>query len=100
MCSGISAFELLGYLFGFVALLDWNRLRKGRALLIYFGGLFAVLLSNALRVALFVGLGNRGFADFVSGFHLTAGSFFFVFLVYLSLTYCWMAQKGDRFPTA
>jgi exosortase/archaeosortase family protein len=94
-CSGISGFELLGYLFGFVALLDWNRLRKRRALLVYFGGLLAMLLSNALRIALFVVLGNRGFASFVSGFHLPAGSIFFsfVFLVYISLTYRWMTQR-------
>jgi exosortase/archaeosortase family protein len=100
-CSGISGLELLGYLFGFVALLDWNRLRKRQALLIYFGGVLAMLVSNALRIAVFVVLGNRGFADFVSRFHVSAGSIFFsfVFLAYLSLTYRWMTRKAGILPT-
>ncbi len=94
-CSGISAFELLGYVFGLVIVLDWNRLRKGRALLIYFGCLFLMLVSNALRIASFAVLGNRGFADFVSRIHPLAGLIFFcsVFLVYFSLTYKWMTES-------
>jgi exosortase/archaeosortase family protein len=95
-CSGISGFELFGYLFGFAALLDWNRLRKGRTLLVYCAGFFVMLLGNALRITSFVVLGNRGFMDFVSRFHLSAGSIFFsvIFLVYLSITYGWMLKKG------
>jgi len=94
-CSGISAFELLACIFGLVIVLDWNRLRKGRALLIYFGCLFFMLLSNAFRIASIVVLGNRGFADFVSPFLASAGLIFFcsVFLIYLSLTYKWMTES-------
>ena len=94
-CSGISAFELLGYIFGLVIVLDWNYLRKGRALFVYFGCLFFMLLSNAVRIATLVVLGNRGFTDFVSPFHNSAGAIFFcsVFLVYLSLTYKWMTES-------
>jgi len=94
-CSGISAFELLAYIFGLVIVLDWNCLRKGRALLVYFGCLFFMLVSNAFRIASLVVLGNRGFADFVSPFHNSAGAIFFcsIFLVYLSLTYKWMTEK-------
>ena len=95
-CSGIHGLELLGYLFGIVAFLDWNRLRKGRALLVYFAGSFVMLLSNALRITSFIVLGNRGFIDFVSRFHQSAGWIFFsvIFLGYLSLTYSWMLKKG------
>lgn len=98
LCSGISAFELLGYVFGLVILLDWKRLRKGRALLVYFGCLFFMLVSNAFRIASLVVLGNRGFWDFVSRIHASAGLIFFcsVFLVYLSLTYKWMTQTKKR----
>ena len=94
-CSGISAFELLAYIFGLVIVLDWNCLRKGRAILVYFGCLFFMLVSNAFRIASLVVLGNRGFADFVSPFHNSAGAVFFcsVFLVYLSLTYRWMTER-------
>lgn len=88
-CSGISGIELFDYLFAFVALLDWNRLRKGRTLVAYFAGMAIMFVGNALRIAAFVIFGNRGFADAVARFHLSAGWIFFsgVFLVYLSLTY-------------
>jgi len=95
LCSGISAFELLAYLFGLIVLLDWNRLRKNRALLIYLGYLPFILMSNAFRIAILVVLFNRRSADFAVMFHLIAGSFFFcsVFLVYTSLTYRWMTDR-------
>jgi exosortase/archaeosortase family protein len=88
-CSGISGIELFDLLFGFVVLLDWNRLRKGRALIAYFGGIAAILLSNALRISSMAILGNRGFADTVAHYHISAGWIFFsiVFLVYIFLTY-------------
>jgi exosortase/archaeosortase family protein len=94
-CSGINGWELFDYLFGVVAILDWNRLRKGRAFLAYFAGLLAMLLSNAIRITSFVALGNRGFAEGVSRFHISAGWIYFsaVFLVYLSMTYGWMVNK-------
>jgi exosortase/archaeosortase family protein len=94
-CSGINGLELFDYLFSVVALVDWNRFHKGRALLAYFAGLSAMLLGNAIRITSFVALGNHGFAESVSRFHISAGWAFFsvVFLVYLSMTYRWMLIK-------
>ena len=94
-CSGINGLELFDYLFGLVAFLDWNRVRKGRALLGYFAGLSAMLLGNTIRITSFVVLGNHGFADSVARFHISAGWIFFsgVFLVYLSMTYGWMLGR-------
>lgn len=88
-CSGISGVDLYDYLFTFVAFLDWNRLRKGRTLLAYLGGIAAMLIGNALRICSLVIFGNRGFANVVAHFHVSAGWIFFsvVFLVYLSLIY-------------
>ncbi len=88
-CSGISGIALFDYLFMFLALLDWNRLNKRSTLLAYFAGILAMLLGNGLRIASFVVLGNHGFAESITQFHLTAGWVFFslVFLTYLSLTY-------------
>lgn len=96
-CSGLNGFELFGYLFGVVTFLDWNRLRKGRALFAYFAGLLVILVGNALRITSYVVLGNHGFADFVLRFHLSAGWIFFsvIFLAYLSLTYRWMLKKKN-----
>lgn len=94
-CSGINGLELFDYLFAVVALLDWNRLRKDRALLGYFAGLLAMLFGNAVRITSFVVLGNHGYSESVSRFHISAGWIFFsvVFLVYLSMTYGWMVSK-------
>ena len=97
-CSGISGIELYDYLFAFVALLDWNRLRKGRALLAYFGGIAVMLAGNGLRIVSFVVLGNHGFAEVVARFHLTAGSVFFsvLFLVYLFSIYRSLLVLANR----
>jgi exosortase/archaeosortase family protein len=99
-CSGISGIELFDYLFAFVALLDWNRIHKGRMLLIYFAGLAAMFAGNAVRIASFAILGNRGFAGVVARFHLSAGWIFFsvVFLAYLSLTYRSLLMDPKRRP--
>jgi exosortase/archaeosortase family protein len=94
-CSGINGIELFDYLFGLVVICDWNRLRKKHTLLVYFAGLFAMFLGNALRITSFVVLGNHGFAESITRFHISAGWIFFsiVFLAYLSLTYGWMLEK-------
>ncbi len=96
-CSGISGVELFDYLFGVVAILDWNGLRKGRVLFGYFAGICAMLLGNAIRITSFIVLGNHGFSESVARFHISAGWVFFsvVFLVYLSMTYSWMLGKRD-----
>ena len=63
----------------------------------YGAGLLAMLLDNAIRITSFVVLGNHGFAESVSRFHISAGWIFFsiVFLVYLSMTYGWLLGKRD-----
>jgi len=93
-CSGINGFELFDFLFSLVVVLDWNRLRKNRTLIAYFAGLLAMFLGNALRITVFVVLGNHGFAGSVMRFHISAGWIFFsaIFLAYLCLTYSWMLR--------
>jgi exosortase/archaeosortase family protein len=99
-CSGISGIELFDYLFAFVVLLDWNHLRKGRALLAYFGGVAVMLAGNGLRIVSFVVLGNHGFAEVIARFHLTAGWIFFsmLFLVYLFSIYRNLLVPAKRQP--
>ena len=97
-CSGINGIELFQTLFGLIAVCDWNRLRKGRALFGYFAGLAFMLLGNALRITSLVVLGNHGLSELVSRFHISAGWIFFslVFLVYLGISYRWMLGKGKN----
>lgn len=101
-CSGIDGVKLFDYLFAFVAFLDWNRLRKGRALLAYFGGVAVIVFGNALRITSFVVLGNHGFANFVARFHLSAGWIFFtlIFLAYLALIYRRILSRAVTEPAA
>ena len=88
-CSGLSGIELFDCLFLFMTILDWNRLRKGRTVVAYFSGLGVMLFSNALRITTLFVFGNRGLADFVAHFHVSAGWLFFsiVFVSYLAFTY-------------
>jgi exosortase/archaeosortase family protein len=99
-CSGFNGVELFDYLFGLVAFCDWNRLSKGRALIAYFAGVLAMLFGNALRISSMVVFGNRGFADQVLRFHVSAGSLFFsaAFLVYLPIVYRWMLVRRRVSP--
>jgi exosortase/archaeosortase family protein len=100
-CSGLNGLQLFDILFALVVVVDWNRLLKKRALIGYFGGLGAMLVANALRIASLYVLGNRGFADFVARFHISAGWIFFtaVFLAYLALIYGWMLAPGVQDET-
>lgn len=99
-CSGIDGFQLFDFLFGLLAICDWNRLRKSRTLFAYFAGLFAMFLGNALRITSFVVFGNHGFAESIARFHLSAGWIFFsfVFLTYLFFIYGWMLKKKELSP--
>jgi exosortase/archaeosortase family protein len=98
-CSGVNGVELFQCLFAFIAVLDWNRLRKGPALLAYLGGILAMLIGNVLRITSFVVFGNHGLTELVLRIHLAAGWLFFsaVFVAYLCLTYrWWLAPSAPR----
>jgi exosortase/archaeosortase family protein len=101
-CSGSNGIELFDALFALVVFCDWPRLNKGRTLVAYCIGVAAIILGNVVRIASFVVLGNRGFADFVARFHVNAGWFFFaaIFLVFLSCTYRWMLTPSRFAPRA
>ena len=91
-CSGVNGIELFDALFALVVLCDWPRLNKRRTLIAYGIGVAAMIFGNVVRITSLVVLGNHGFADFVSRFHVNAGWLFFaaIFLIFLSLTYRWM----------
>lgn len=94
-CSGVNAIELFDVLIAVVATVDWNRLNKRRTLAGYFVGLGMMALGNVLRIAFFVVLGNNGFPEPVTRFHLNAGWLFFsaVFVLFLILFYRWMLES-------
>ena len=97
-CSGINGIELFQILFAFVVFVDWPRLNKSRTPIAYFAGMAAMLLGNLLRLISFVVLGNHGFADFLSRFHISAGWIFFslLFLLFLSISYRWLLDNSGH----
>jgi exosortase/archaeosortase family protein len=99
-CGGLDGIRLFQVLFGLLLVLDWDRLRRWRALIGYFAGMAIVLLANALRIALMVVIGNRVSAEFVVRYHLNAGWIFFtsVFLLYLLVAYRWLLGMDKRIP--
>jgi exosortase/archaeosortase family protein len=101
-CSGLGGIRLFQLLFALLAVLDWDRLQRRRALIGYFAGMAFMLLANALRITLMVVLGNRVSAELVVRYHLNAGWVFFtsVVLVYILVTYRWLLGMERRLPLA
>ena len=94
-CSGVNGMELFDILFAAVVFCDWNRLNKRRVLIAYGAGVAIMVFSNVLRITSFMVIGNNGFAEVVSRFHVNAGWLFFssTFLLYLSFAYRWMLER-------
>jgi exosortase/archaeosortase family protein len=102
-CSGIDGVRLFQILFGFLLVLDWDRLRRWRTLAGYAAGLATFLLANAIRITSMVVIGNRISADLVVRYHLQAGWIYTtcVFLLYLLVAYRWLIRiEGNRQTTA
>lgn len=97
-CSGVESIRLFDLLFALVVAVEWRSLNKLKTLIAYLVGVVATLMANALRITLFVILGNRGSAHFVMRHHIYAGRVFFsvVFFGFLSLAYSWMFVGPER----
>ena len=110
-CSGIEGVYLFDFLFGLLALWEWNSFNKRRLLGGYFLGLGVILAANVLRIVLMVLVGNLISPDLGEGnMHLHAGWVLFaiVFVVFLRMTYAWLREQpaarryagafGNTFP--
>jgi exosortase/archaeosortase family protein len=87
---------LFDLLFGLVALVDWNELDRKRLLIAYFAGNAVIVVTNVLRIALLVAVGNLIGPHYATGtFHVNAGWVFFsiVNIIFLALTYRWMLNR-------
>lgn len=94
-CGGLLIVELFQWLFAIIAIVDWNRLRRGRTLVAYFMGICLLLLANVFRIALLVIAGNRFSADLVVSQHLPASWFVIAvaLVIYVLLVYPWMLHE-------
>lgn len=96
-CSGITGLDLFHLVFGIVAIVEWNRLCKARALICYIVGSVVYVLTNFCRLVVLFLLGNlvskRLNLDFL-GWALFAITFY----VLMKLSYEWMIERSVRRP--
>lgn len=99
-CGGLQGIRLFQILFMLFVVVDWNGLNRRRAVAAYFGGLLVVLMTNVIRIALLLILGNTGLQSWVIEYHLTAGWVLFTlaFLAYLFVVYRWLLRPGKSAP--
>jgi len=102
-CSGIQGIFLFQGLFGLLVLWDWKRLRAGRVLTAYAGGLVLMEAANVVRILTLITAGTLAQeAEMAEAVHLNAGWIYFTltFIGFLALTYRWMLRKEPQPGTA
>ena len=88
-CSGITGINLFHLLFGIVTIIEWNRLRKSRALISFFIGGLAYMAANFLRLNLLFLIGNL-VSNKINLDFLGWVIFGITFYVLMKITYDWM----------
>lgn len=96
-CTGITSLALFTGLYLFVLFLDWKKMNKKRAALVYLIGLAGMFIVAILRTYSLFYIGTNWSPKFaLSGFHTNAGWTFFVayFLVYFWFAYPEMKKNN------
>jgi exosortase/archaeosortase family protein len=89
-CSGIDSFLLFTSLYTLIFILDYKRLKKKLAILLYFLGIVGMFFVNILRIFLLFIIGAYIDAKFAVGlFHTNAGwvlflGYFFIYWIIVS----------------
>jgi exosortase/archaeosortase family protein len=98
-CSGLEAIKLFQIVFAVMLVLDWTHLNKQRTFIAYFAGMAAMLVANAVRIALLAITGNLA-PRLAIQHHLTLGWIFFAFVAALLIIplYSWVMPR--RVPAA
>lgn len=96
-CSGITGMNLFHLLFGIVAVIEWNRLRKMRALICFVIGGIAYMVANFLRLIILFLIGNL-VSNKISLDFLGWVIFGITFYILMKITYDWMVQ-GEQEAT-
>ena len=88
-CSGITGINLFHLLFGIIAIIEWNRLRKMRALICFVIGGLAYMVANFLRLNLLFLIGNL-VSNKINLDFLGWVIFGITFYILMKITYDWM----------
>jgi hypothetical protein len=88
-CSGITGINLFHLLFGIIAIVEWNRLRKVRALICFVIGGLAYMVANFLRLNLLFLIGNL-VSNKINLDFLGWVIFGITFYILMKITYDWM----------
>lgn len=90
-CSGIDSFLLFTSLYVLMFIMDYKRLKKPIAIILFFVGAIGMFLTNALRILLLFIVGAFYDAKFAVGmFHTNAG--WVLFIAYFFI-FWWIASK-------
>jgi exosortase/archaeosortase family protein len=96
-CSGIDSFLLFTSLYTLIFILDYKRLKKKLAVLLYFIGVVGMFIINILRILLLFIIGAYIDAKFAIGlFHTNAGWILFIayFFIYWTIVSKYIYIKG------
>ena len=94
-CSGITGINLFHLVFGFIAIVEWNRLNKRRALICYVVGGLVYMVANFVRLIILFLAGNLVSPNLnldLIGWLVFAVTFY----ILMKITYGWMVlPKGQ-----
>lgn len=90
-CSGIDSFLLFTSLYTLIFILDYKKLKKGLAIVLFFVGAIGMFLTNLMRILLLFIVGAYIDAKFAVGmFHSNIG--WILFIIYFFI-FWWIASK-------
>jgi exosortase/archaeosortase family protein len=99
-CSGIYSIFLFSSLYLFIIFLDWKKINKKRATLLFFPAVIGAFLVNVLRVFLLFIIGAYISKEIALGlYHSYIGMIFFLiyFAIFWVLAYRWMKNQKQKF---
>jgi exosortase/archaeosortase family protein len=95
-CSGIESLTLFAFLFSIVLFVEWDKINKLRASILFVPGMIGMFFTNVFRVFLLYLVGVFfGTEAAVGAFHSNIGWVLFslYFLMFLFLSYNWIRDK-------
>jgi exosortase/archaeosortase family protein len=95
-CSGVYSIFIFTSLYLFAVLLDWKKMNKTKAVLLFIPAIIGAFLANILRVFLLMIVGAHVSRTIAIGlYHSYAGMIFFLayFFIFWMIFYKWMKKK-------
>lgn len=100
-CSGVYSIFLFTALYLFIVFIDWNKINKKKAAVLFVPAVFGAFMANVLRVFLLFIIGGYLSRDIALGlYHSYTGMIFFLiyFLIFWLVFYKWMKNERSFIP--